>query len=80
VYALIRSSRYTANIKLTTIQHKYIALYSEHRMFSTHTRALFLQWLFEPTQDPGLVFSFVIILHRRLDSLDGASARRKAAI
>jgi hypothetical protein len=28
---------------------------------------------------PDLFFSFVIILHRRLDTLDGGSARHKAA-
>jgi hypothetical protein len=34
VHALIRSSRYTANFKLTAIQHKYIVFCSGHRMFS----------------------------------------------
>jgi hypothetical protein len=37
------------------------------------------QWLFQPVQGPGLLFSSVIIFHRRYDSLDEWSARRKAS-
>jgi hypothetical protein len=39
----------------------------------------FFQWLFQPIQGPGLLFSSVIIFHRRYESLGVWSARRKAA-
>jgi hypothetical protein len=39
----------------------------------------FFQWLVQPIQGPGLLFSIVTIFHRRYDSLDEWSARRKAA-
>jgi hypothetical protein len=39
----------------------------------------FFQWLFQPIQCPGLLFSSVIILHRRYDSLGDWAVRRKAA-
>jgi hypothetical protein len=38
-----------------------------------------LQWLFQPIQGPGLLFSFLIIFRRRQYALDEWSARRKAA-
>jgi hypothetical protein len=38
----------------------------------------FSQWLFQPIQDPGLLFISIIIFHRLYDSLDEWSARRKA--
>jgi hypothetical protein len=41
--------------------------------------AFIFQWLFQPIEGPGLLFSSVIIFHRRWDSLDEWSARHKAA-
>jgi hypothetical protein len=36
-------------------------------------------WLYSPLFDLGRFFSFLIFLHSRYDSMDGKSARRKAA-
>jgi hypothetical protein len=38
----------------------------------------FFKWLLQPIQGPGLLFSSVIIFHRRWDSLGEWTARRKA--
>jgi hypothetical protein len=40
---------------------------------------IYFQWFFQLIQAPGLLFSSIIIFHRRFDSLDEWSARRKAA-
>jgi hypothetical protein len=39
----------------------------------------FLKWLYSPLLYLGRFFSFLIFSHSRLDSLDGGTARRKAA-
>jgi hypothetical protein len=46
--------------------------------FSLTLALFFFQWLIQPIPGPGLLFSSVIIFHRRQDSLDEWSARRSA--
>jgi hypothetical protein len=41
---------------------------------------IFFQRLLQPIQDPGLIFSSVIILHRQKNSLNEWSAHRKAYV
>jgi hypothetical protein len=43
------------------------------------THSFIHEWLYSPLLGADLFFSFVIFLYRRQDSLDGGSARRKAA-
>jgi hypothetical protein len=54
--------------KLLIIKKRYYVLF-----------LFFFQWLFQPIQGPGLLFSSVIIFHRRQNCLDEGSACRKAA-
>jgi hypothetical protein len=54
----------------------YLAVYLSIYLSIYHSIYL---WLYSPLLDSGCFFTFLIALHSRQDSLDGGSARRKAA-